>query len=651
MSSARSRRLLAATLVLAACGINKKDKSDDPWAASGSGSSSDDGSGSGSGSAHKKKHGGGLPSFDSPDAIQSALKNIVENLDKPGPYEPQDSSPGFDSSKPHWGVVHLSGAVTEQETYSWTGGRGTELRELIERLRELAKDPNLAGLVVRVEEMQISLPDAAELRDAIAEFEKTGKQISCHAEAVSNGTYLVMAACNKIGLSPLGEIVLSGPAAMPVHLKGLLDKAGVEADFLHVGAYKGAAEPLTRDAPSPEMLETLNAILDRRYQTTIDWVSASRGLAPDAVKAAIDTALFQAPEAVDAKLADSVETFEAFRDRVTAGQWTKIPLHPKDDPLTAMKKVGEFLGMIPPTRSTSPHVAVVYAVGDVVDGTGDGLIGAREHIASETLTAALHTLAEDPNVKSVVLRIDSGGGSALASELIWNAVHELKAKKPVIVSMSDVAASGGYYIASGATKIFALDDTLTGSIGVVGGRLALGPALAKLGVTAFPMGRGKRATMFASLGTWNADERAAIQKSMDETYALFVKRVSEGRGKTADQIQQIAQGRVWTGAKAKELGLVDAIGGLGAALAEARKDGNVPADEPLEIYPPRPTLRDVVVTISGVKMPLGLDASVAEIARTISPAAADVVEHALVQALSFQQQPIQTVTILPVVLQ
>ncbi len=645
--TSKHRWLLAASFVVAACGINKKDKNDDPWAG-GSGSARDhDDDGSGSGSA-KKKHGG-IPGFDSPDAIQNALKNIVENLDKPGPYEAADSSPGFDESKPHWGVIHLSGAITEQETYSWNGGRGTQLRDLSERLRELGKDPKLQGLLIRVEELGISLPDASELREALDDFKKTGKLLACHTEVASNATYLVMADCNQIGLSPLGEIVLSGPAAMPVHLKGLLDRFGIQADFLHVGAYKGAAEPLTRDAPSPEMVETVNAILDRRYQTMVDWLAAGRKLAPDQAKGVIDEALFPAPDAQTAKLVDRVATFEAFRDDITGGVWTKIPLRKKDDPLTAMKKVGEFLGMFPPTRPTTAHVALVYAVGDVVDGTGDGILGAREHIASRTLTSALHVLAADDNVKAVVLRIDSGGGSALASELIWNAVHELKAKKPVIVSMSDVAASGGYYIAAGATKIYALDDTLTGSIGVVGGRLAIGPALAKVGVTAFPMGRGKRATMFASLGTWNADEKSAIEKSMDATYQVFVKRVADGRGKTPEQIQPIAQGRVWTGTKAKELGLVDEIGGLGAAIAEARKEGAVAADEPLEVYPPRPSLRDVFATFGDVHMPFGLDSAVGQIAQAISPQAAQVVEHTLRQMLSFQQTPIQTVSVLPIV--
>jgi protease IV len=643
---AHARWLCAAALVVAACGINRKHKNDDPWA-NGSGSADD-----GSGGSHHKRGPAALPGLGGgPDALQHALKNIVDNLDKPGPYEAPDSSPGFDPGKPHWGVVRLGGAITELESFSLTGGRGLPLRVLVDRLHELAKDDKLQGLVLRVDQLAISLPDATELRAALADVKAAGKKLACHTEAAANTTFLVMTECDQLGLAPLGEVVLSGPAAMPIHLKGLLDKVGVKADFLHVGAYKGAAEPLTRNAPSKEMLEVLDAILDRRYQTMTDWLVASRHLTADQAKADIDEALFPAPDALAAKLVDSVDTFEAFRDRVTDGAWTRIPVKKKDDPLTAMRKVGEFLGIMPMKRPTSPHVAVVYAVGNVVDGAGDGILGAREKIASHTLTAVLHTLAGDDNVKAVVLRIDSGGGSALASELIWHAVHDLKARKPVVVSMSDVAASGGYYIASGATEIFALDDTLTGSIGVVGGKLAVAGALAKLGVTTFPMGKGKRATMFAGLGEWNADEKAAIAKSMDATYQVFVKRVADGRGKTPDQIQPIAQGRVWTGSKAKELGLVDKIGGLGDAIADARKLGGLPADAELEVYPPLPTLRDLFVTFGDVHAPFGLDGAVASLAREVSPEAARVVETTLDQLEGFRDAPIQTVTILPVVLQ
>jgi protease-4 len=433
---------------------------------------------------------------------------------------------------------------------------------------------------------------------------------------------------------------------MPVHVKPLLDKLSIQADFIHVGAYKGAAEPLTRDAPSKEMEETIGAILDRRYQTIVDTIASERKLDPRVVKGLIDTAMFPADQAKAAKLVDKVATFEQVQG--TLGKpWTKLELEPdKKDQLASMLEIARFIGAMPPERPVGDHVAVVYAIGNIVDGKGGGVLGARQEIASQTMVAALRALAADPSVKAVVLRIDSGGGSAQASELIWNAVADLKAKKPVIVSMSDVAASGGYYIASGATKIFALDDTLTGSIGVVGGRIAPAAALAKLGINTFPMGRGKRATMMASLSPWNADERGVIQTTMESVYKTFVGRVAEGRHKRPDDILPIAQGRVWTGTKAKALGLVDEIGGLDAALAEARTLGKVDPAVDVEVYPPSPTLRDVLTSFGQVQAPLGLHAELAELT-ALDPRVGAAAERLLDLVMSFQRTHVQTIAILP----
>ena len=300
-----------------------------------------------------------------------------------------------------------------------------------------------------------------------------------------------MAACDRIGLAPLGDVAITGPAAMPIHVKALLDKLGITADFLHVGDYKGAAEPLTRDAPSKFMEETLGAILDRRYATLVDIIATERKLDAATVKGLIDTGLFPSDQAKAAKLVDEVASWEAFRDEAVGAQgaWTIIKLKAEHSDIESIALLMRFVGMVPLDRPTAPHVAVIYAIGDIVDGDGDGVLGARQQIASHTLVATLRALTDDASVKAVVLRIDSGGGSAQASELIWRAVADLKAKKPVVVSMSDVAASGGYYIASGATKIFALPDTLTGSIGVVGGKLAIGPALGRSSaVNTFSMG-------------------------------------------------------------------------------------------------------------------------------------------------------------------
>ena len=583
--------------------------------------------------------------------LKGMLAKITEAIEKPGPYEAPEHSADFALDQPHWAVLDVTGDFVERTAFSWRGGGGTEVRALTERLRGIAKDAQITGLLLRVGGLTISLPDAVELRAAMHELRAAGKKVACHTEDAGNASYLVLTACERIGLAPLGQVAITGPAAMPIHVKGLLDKLGITADFLHVGAYKGAAEPLTREAPSEEMKETLGAILDRHYATMVEVIGADRKLDAATVKTLIDTGLFPSPQAKDAKLVDDVISFEAFRDLVGAKTWTKIELAPEGkDQLASMMKIARFLGAIPIEKPVGPHVAVVYAIGDIVDGGGEGVLGARQQIASRTLVAALRAIAADDAVKAVLLRIDSGGGSAQASELIWQAVEQLKAKKPVIVSMSDVAASGGYYIASGATQIFALPDTLTGSIGVVGGKIAPGGALGKLGVTTFPLGRGKRATMMASLGPWNAEEKEVIQKSMEDVYDVFTSRVAAGRAGKVKDVKAIAQGRVWTGEKAKELGLVDTLGGFGEALAATQTAGKVDATMPLEIYPPTPTLRDVIGSFGGVHAPIGLEMSAAlEALAAMEPELAAQTRHLVTLALSFRETAIQAVAIVPVI--
>jgi len=594
---------------------------------------------------------GGFGGFD----LQGMLEKVTESMKKPGPYEAPEKSSDYDEDKPHFGVMEVGGDIIERQTYSFSlfggSGRGTELRKMIDRLRELAKDDKISGLLLRVTGFDISLPDVLELRAAMHDFRAANKPLVCHTEDATNATYLVLSACDRIGIAPLGQIAVTGPAAMPIHVKGLLDKLGVQADFLHVGAYKGAAEPLTREAPSPEMQETLGAILDRHYLTMVEVIASERKIEVATVKTLIDNALYASDHAKAVKLVDEVGSFETFRAQVVKGPWTKLELDedaPEGDKLGALLKIMRFLGAAGPEKPTGDHVAVVYALGNIVDGDGDGVLGARQEIASRTMVAALRAFAADDSVKAVVLRIDSGGGSAQASELIWQAVRDLKQKKPVIVSMSDVAASGGYYIAAGATKIYALENTLTGSIGVVGGKIAPGGALAKLGVNTYPMGRGKRATIMASLSPWNDEEKAIIQRSMEEVYTVFVGRVAEGRKQPLDKIKQLAQGRVWTGSKAKELGLVDAIGGLDAALADARTLGKVDATTDLEVYPPMPTLRNFLQSWGGVQAAVGVRGELAAI-DAVSPQLADATERLISLVLSFRTTRIQAIAVLPVV--
>ncbi|MGE0549746.1 MAG: signal peptide peptidase SppA [Kofleriaceae bacterium] len=644
--------LLAATCLIFAC-KDQPSKLDSVVESHPPPSGSDPWGGSSTEPARGGAGGGGFGGMD----LQGMLSKVSDSLDKPGPYEAPETSANFDEDAPHWGVLQLGGGVVERVAFSFTGGGGgTELHKVIDRLRQLASEPELTGLVLELDDLNVSISDVVELRAAMHELRAAGKRLACHTERADNATYLVLGACERIGLAPLGDIGITGPAAVPVHIKGLLDKLGVTADFLHVGAYKGAAEPLTRDAPSREMEETLGAILDRRYQTMVDTIAIDRKLDAARVKQLIDAGLFTADQAKQAGLVDEVAAFEAFRDQMAAGAWTKVELEPEgNDQVQTMFKIARFFGAMPPDRPTGKHVAVVYALGNIVDGDGEGVLGARQQIASHTMVAALRALTNDDSVAAVVLRIDSGGGSAQASELIWRAVTELKAKKPVVVSMSDVAASGGYYIASNATKIFALDDTLTGSIGVVGGKIAPGAALAKIGINTFPMGRGKRATMMSSLSPWRDDEKAVIMSSMEAVYRAFVGRVADGRHKKLEDVLPIAQGRVWTGTKAKQLGLVDEIGGLDAAIAEARTLGKVDSAVGLEVFPPTPTLRDVLSSFGQVQAPFGIGGSFEAVlaaalpAASVDPTLTDTARHLLELALSFRATTIQAVAVLPVI--
>ncbi|MEZ4364066.1 MAG: signal peptide peptidase SppA [Kofleriaceae bacterium] len=578
-----------------------------------------------------------------------ALAEIGENLSKPGPYEAPTSSPSFDAAKPHVAVLSLAGALVERSAWSWRGRSGVELSELVARLRGLARDPLVEGILLQVGALEVSLADALELRRALHAVRAAGKRLVCHARGAGNAEYLVLAACEHVGLAPLGELAITGPAAMPVHLRPLLTRFGVVADFLHVGAYKGAAEPFTRDAPSPQSAEVLGQILDQHYATMVQQIARDRSLPEAQVARLIDQGLFDAPAAVEAKLVDRVAGFEELRGAEVPGAWTEISLAPRASarPLGALAEAMRFFGVQRATRPTHPRVAVVYALGNIIDGAGDGVLGARQEIAAETMVQVLRVLAADDTVKAVLLRVDSGGGSAQASELIWRAMEELRAAKPVVVSMSDVAASGGYYISCGAAKIFAQPDTLTGSIGVVGGRLAFGDALARLGVRTFPVGRGKRAAMVTGLRPWSADERAAIQGLMERVYDTFVERVAAGRKRTAAQVRELAQGRVWTGARAKELGLVDELGGFEEAYAEAVRLGGVAEDATPEVFPPAPTLRDVVVSFGQVSAgwleQLTRDAALTALDAPTRAAVLGLLE----QLASFRQSAVQTVTWVP----
>lgn len=551
-------------------------------------------------------------------------KFFTAGLDAPGPYEEPRQSPGYEDGKPYYMVLELDGSIAEVETLELLGGgMGKPLRELTDALHASAADPNVKGLVLRSADVSLDMVTAEELRAELLAWKGDGaRTVHCHAEVATNAVYYLLTACDDLALAPEGELVIPGPAATPIHVKGLLDKLGMQADFLHIGDFKGAAEPLTREAPSEQMMQTLDAIIARAYDSQVAGMVEGRHIDEAAAKAAIDQGMVLASDAMERKLIDEVMIWEGYLFTTTAqAAWKKH--RKKNDALADFGALQRFLGLLPAERPSGPHVALVYAVGNVIDGKGSGTVGARQEIASRTLVATLRALAKDDDVKAVVLRISSGGGSALASEQIWHAVAEVKAHKPVVVSMGSVAASGGYYIATGATKIYANANTLTGSIGVVGGKIVVGPALESIGVKSYEVHRGERALMGSAMTPWTDPERGAIHDMMQSVYDTFVGHVAEGRGMERDAVHEIAQGRVWTGIDAKGNGLVDEIGGLDAALVEARKLAGVADDVELEVYPGKPTIRDLISSFGQVQASthasLSVRAVVEEVAALAGP--------------------------------
>ena len=444
-------------------------------------------------------------------------------------------------------------------------------------------DASVRGVALRIVDADFGLAKAAELRRQIEATVAAGKFVACYLDTAgegSNGTlesYLA-SACPTVSLAPAGEVNLIGLWADGLFLRGSLDKLRIEPSFLTAGRFKSAAEIYTEHAHSPAAREAIDGVLDGYFRQIVDGIARSRRLEPDAVRALIDGGPLAAEEARAAGLVDALEfpdEFEARVDSLAGGKLRRVPLV-------------DYAADHAAAAGSGRRVAVVFARGTIIRGaSGIDPWGGESFLGSDGLGRTLRELAEDDDVAAVVLRVDSPGGSALASDLILRRMDLLKAEKPVVVSMSDVAASGGYYIAAKATRILAEPGTLTGSIGVVTGKLATGRFQQEhLGATHDVVQRGARAGIYSSLRPFDEAERAIVGRRIEEIYDRFVGHVAAGRSLAPERVREIAEGRVWTGEDALRLGLVDELGGLDAAVAAARAAAGLPTDRgPIEILP------------------------------------------------------------------
>jgi protease-4 len=486
-------------------------------------------------------------------------------------------------------LVNIEGSIPYHlEGGPLLGGLSTSQRKIEKLLDKAASDLSVQEIAVHIGPSDLGLARAAELAQVLARAAEMGKPVSCHLDAIDNASYfLAVLGCPEIVLSPAGEVAVLGLSLEAVYLKELFDMLGIQAQMLHVGKYKDAAEPLTSSQMSEETRFVYTELLQELHGQLVSAISEKRGLEPAEVQRLMDTGPHDAAAALEFKLVDRISTLGAHLDALRGKYEGGVDLEygkTKAEPLTLSSVIKAFSGKSSSDeKEEEERVAIVPMLGVISMGRPDELFGAQNATYDAEIVEALSVAAEDDSVKAVVLRIDSPGGSALASDNIWHAVRALASRKPVVASMADTGASGGYYIASAAREIYASGATLTGSIGVVGGKIVFASAASKLGVRSDAVRTGARAGLGSALTEWSEAEQGVMQDLMVKVYDMFVSRVAEGRGLSVEEVRKVAEGRVWTGSQALSHKLVDRLGTLNDAVARARELGGLPAGAPAQL--------------------------------------------------------------------
>lgn len=468
-------------------------------------------------------------------------------------------------------TLEVAGALSEEPAGGLRGlfeSQPPTVRGLVEAVDRARTDPRVNGLVLRVGSVDAGWGRVQDLRDALVRFQRSGKPSWAHLENAGNLEYFLATGCAKIAASPTALLDVTGLSAEVSFYRGTLDKLGVEAQFEGVGKYKNAPNQFTERSFTEPHREQMEALVGSLFDTYVAGVAEARRLEGEVVRTIIDQGPFRAEEARAAGLLDEL----LYRDQVEE----RVPGRPLDPARYVRSSRGFSL-------DGRPRIALVYAVGDIVSGEsqsspfGGGLAGA------DTIVRGLRQAREDSTVRAIVLRVDSPGGSGTASDAIWREVALARRVKPVVASMGDYAASGGYYVAMGADEIAAQPGTITGSIGVFSGKFSLRGLYEKLGVSQATVRRGHNATLFSSWEPWSPEERVRVRDLNEAFYATFVAKAAEGRKKKPAEIEAVAQGRVWTGREALAAGLVDRLGGLDAALLAAAGRARIPKGQDVQV--------------------------------------------------------------------
>jgi protease-4 len=470
---------------------------------------------------------------------------------------------------------------------------------IVSNIRKASHDPRIIGILLKFDGYGMTSTTALEIRDELLRFKQAGKKIFAYMEWAGKQTYFLASPAHKIYMPPPGDTFLRGWRAEIPFYKDMLDKIGIAPEFIYIGKYKTAPQIFTMNHLSDEYREVLNDVLEAYYENYVEQIAKVRNVPAKKVKTWIDDGLYSAVEAIEAEMIDELRYEHEVEKRIQVELGLVEDIEETEQ--TAQEKASEKAPELntinmsqyarvkvdaPWLHNTGEKIAVLYAQGSIVSGESPSS-PQNGMIASETMTTLLEELAENEEIKGIILRIDSGGGGARASSIIWEAIRQAQKKKPVVVSMAGAAASGGYMISAPADSIVAYPLTITGSIGIFGGKFSMGGLFDLIGLNVEILQRGENAGIFTGARTWTEEEKKRFRHLIQEGYDDFLAKVAQGRDMTVDAVNEIAQGRVWTGEQALDIGLVDVLGGMETAIAVIKEKIGIPEDDDVHLveYP------------------------------------------------------------------
>jgi protease-4 len=507
-------------------------------------------------------------------------------------------------------VMRLDGEIIEAPPSVDLGMSELQLNQFWDQLRLIRmvkNDPEVSGLVILIDEPKLSLAQCQQLAMELKKLRESGKKVYVHADSISTSLYLLALPAERIGMSPGAMLMVNGIAAQVFYYKNLMDKLGIDADVEHLGNYKLAAEPFTATQPSQFMDEQMNSLLVSLYSQTLQAIGDARKMTVPEVEAVVDRGPFVAEQALQEKLIDQVihrqEMLKEIRQSLGGRLVYNYGQGEMPEVQSGFSGLMQIFNMIGSkgSKDGQDKVAIVYVTGMVVEGETQEFFDSAQTAGAQTMRKAFAEIRKNDRIKAVVVRIDSPGGSATASEIIWNLVRSVPEGKPVIVSMGAMAGSGGYYIASAGSYIYASPGTLTGSIGVITGKPVLKNMIDKIYINYKTYARGKNATLFDPMSHLNDDQRKMLHDQMVQVFDQFKDRVMVGRRDKIRNIDELATGRVYTGEQGLGLGLVDGMGSLADAVELAASKAKITSYDVIHLPKPK-TLVEVLLEGMGYRV-------------------------------------------------